>query len=130
MFVRRAALILLLVIVACAAGGWLAMRQALAPFLAPGAADVRVESAGWGARLISYRMPNPEDAWLTTVARRLRGAGWALSDEGYLWGNTERYTTIYTRSSRLWFLRLDERAELLGDRSFAQIKVSYRLTAD
>jgi hypothetical protein len=130
MFIRRAALILLLVVVGCGAGGWLAMRQVLAPFLAPGASDVRVEAVGWGARLISYRMPNPDDAWLTTVARRLRGAGWVLSDEGYLWGNTERYTTIYTRSSRLWFLRLDERAELLGDRSFAQIEVSYRLTTE
>jgi hypothetical protein len=61
------------------------------------------------------------------VARGLRRSGWNLKGDRYAWGDTERYIPTYTRTVRLWFIRLDEQAQLLGTRSEAQITVERRL---
>jgi hypothetical protein len=128
MMLRRfAALSLVLVVVGCAASLWAARSAVTTPFVAPGAAGVVVAEIAPGKRQISYSMPNPDDAWQTAVARRLSLSGWRLAAEHYQWGGTETITAlaIYTRTSRFWFLKIHERAELLGDRGNALIKISY-----
>jgi hypothetical protein len=88
---------------------------------------VQVDMLGAGERLITYEMP-PGAAWLSPVGRRLKLSGWVISDENYQWGTTESYVaTIYVRDTRLWPLRLHERAELSGDNRFANIRVRYVL---
>jgi hypothetical protein len=126
-FRRLAVLSLVLLIVGCAAGLWAARSAVTDPFVAPGAANIVVAEIAPGQRQISYVMPNPDDGWQTAVARRLSISGWRLADDRYQWGGTETITAvaIYTRTSRVWFLEVYERAELLGDRSNALIKISY-----
>jgi hypothetical protein len=127
---RIAILSLMLAIAACSAGAWLAIRGVTDPFVAPGAANVHVSEIEVGERLITYTMPNPDDGWQTAVARRLSLSGWSLEADRWQWGGTE--TTIvlasYIRTSQFWFLTIRERVELLGDRSNAFIKVSYRVS--
>jgi hypothetical protein len=124
---RRVAIVsLLFIVVACGGGVWLVHGQMTAQFLAPGAADIQVAELALGKRQITYRMPNPDDGWQTAVARRLSLSGWRLADRDP-WGGTDEITVLATfvRTSQFWFLELHERAELLGDRTFALIKVSY-----
>ena len=120
---------LILLVVGCAASLWLARNAVTAPFIAPGAADVVVNEVAAGQRQITYTMPNPDDGWQTAVARRLSLSGWSLAAEHYQWGGTETTTTIaiYARTSHLWFLEIHERVELLGDRSSAQLNISYTI---
>jgi hypothetical protein len=127
---RTAILILLLAVAACTAGAWLALRSATNEFVAPGAANVRVIEIGPGQREISYTMPNPADGWQTAVSRRLNRSGWELETNPFQWGGTETITTLasYVRTSHFGFVTIRERAELLGDRSSALIKVSYIFT--
>ena len=126
-FRRLAVMSLVLLIVGCAAGLWAARSAVTAPFVAPGAANIVVAEIAPGQRQISYVMPNPDDGWQTAVARRLSISGWRLASDRYQWGGTETITAvaIYARTSRIWFLEVRERAELIGDRSNALIKVSY-----
>jgi hypothetical protein len=125
MYRRLAILSLLIVIVACGAGVGVSRAAITAPFIAPGAADIQVTEVGPGERLITYRMPNPDDGWLTAVARRLSLEGWALAIDRYAWGNTEKYVSTYERSSRFWVVEIHEQTELLGDRGNALIKIHY-----
>jgi hypothetical protein len=124
---RIAAASLVVAVVACIAAAWAARSLATTPFIASGAADVRVSEIAPGQRRITYAMPNPDDGWQSAVVRRLRLDGWGLAADRYQWGGTETITTlaVYTRTSRLWFLELRERAELRGDRSNAIITISY-----
>jgi len=125
---RRIALLsLLLAVIGCGASAWLAIRSVTGAFIAPGAANVRVAEIGPGRREITYVMPNPDDAWQTAIATRLSLSGWRLDSDRWQWGNTDTTTILaaYIRSSRIWFLTIQERAELLGDRSSALIRVSY-----
>ncbi|MBC8077931.1 MAG: hypothetical protein H7Y32_17775 [Chloroflexales bacterium] len=125
---RKLTLTLILALTLACGGGWLGLGLIASPFLAPGAADVQVTDIAPGERLIVYRMPNPDAAWYTTIARRLANSGWRLPDSRNQWGDTENYVTRYTRNTSIWLLKLHERAELLGDRSNAHIRVTYRLT--
>jgi hypothetical protein len=129
MFRRIALLAPLILIVTCCAGAWLVRDFATAPFIAPGAANVQVTEVAPGLRQITYTMPNPDDGWQTAVARRLSLSGWSLAAEHYQWGGTETTTTIaiYARTSHLWFLEIRERVELLGDRSSAELNISYTI---
>jgi hypothetical protein len=125
---RRIAILgLLLTLVTCGAGTWLALRGATRTFVAPGAANVKVAELGLGRREITYNMPNPDDGWQTAVARRLILSGWDLEADPHQWGGTETITVLssYVRTSRFWFFAIRERAELLGDRSSALIRVQY-----
>lgn len=123
---RIAILTLLALVLACVGGAWAVLRYATDLFVAPGAADVRVAELAPGERAISYRMPNPADGWQTAIARRLDQTGWLPVTDYYAWGDTEKFKTVYRRDTTVWFLKLCERAELLGDRDAANIKVSYR----
>lgn len=127
---RIAILSLIVAVAACGAGAWLAVRGVTGAFIAPGAANVRVAEIGPGQREITYIMPNPDDGWQTAIARRLSLSGWRLDAERWQWGGTETTTVLaaYVRTSRLWFFTIRERAELLGDRSSALIRVSYSFT--
>ncbi len=128
---RRIALLsLLLALIACGAGAWLTLRGMTSPFVAPGAANVKVAEIRPGEREITYTMPNPDDGWQTAVYQRLNLGGWRLETDPFQWGGTETITTLatYVRTSRLWFFTIRERAELLGDRSSARIRVSYSFT--
>jgi hypothetical protein len=127
---RIAILSLLLAAVACGAGAWLTMRGITDTFVAPGAANVRVAEIRPGEREITYTMPNPNDGWQTAVSRRLNLSGWRLETDPFQWGGTETITTLaaYVRTSHFWFFNLRERAELLGNRSSALIRVSYSFT--
>jgi hypothetical protein len=129
MFRRIALLAPLILIGTCCAGAWLVRDFATAPFIAPGAANVRVTEVAPGLRQITYTMPNPDDGWQTAIARRLSLSGWSLAAEHYQWGGTETTTTIaiYARTSHFWFLEIRERVELLGDRSSAQLNISYTI---
>ncbi len=127
---RRAAILsLLITVAACGAGAWAAHELVTAPFIAPGAADVQVSEIGPGERRITYSMPNPDDGWQTAIARRLSLSGWSLAVDRYQWGGTESTTTVavYARTSHIWFFEIRERAELLGDRSSALIRISYAI---
>jgi hypothetical protein len=115
----------LLVLLACGAGAWMLIQPGSNSLVAPGATAVQIDELGVGMRRISYTMANPDDGWQTLVASRLRHDGWDLEDSRYVWGDTERYRPAYTRTLRLWLLRISERAELLGDRATASI-VIYR----
>ena len=127
---RIAILSLLIAVIACAAGTWLAIGRVTAAFVAPGAADIQITEVRAGERLITYRMPNPDDGWQTAIARRLGNSGWQLARDRFQWGGTDEITVLstYTRISQFWFFTIRERAELLGDRSSARIKVSYTIT--
>lgn len=117
----------LVLLLACGAGAWAVVRGVTDAFIAPGAADVRVSQVGLSQRVISYRMPHPEDGWQTAIVRRLNLSGWSLVTDFYQWGDTEKYTPVYQRKSQLWFLKICERAQLVGDRNHAIINVSYRV---
>ena len=110
----------------CGAGVWALDGRATALFVAPGAAGVLVQRASLAERVIAYSMPNPDDGWQTAIARRLSLSGWRVAYRDP-WGGTDETTVLvtYDRTSQFWFLELHERAELLGDRTFALIKVSY-----
>jgi hypothetical protein len=127
MFRRIIILTPLILIVACGGGAWAVREAVTAPFIAPGAADVHVSEIGPGERHITYSMPNPDDGWQTAIARRLSLSGWSLAVDRYQWGGTETTTTVavYARTSHIWFFEVRERAELLGDRSSALIRISY-----
>jgi hypothetical protein len=121
---RRIALIgTLALLVSCGLLSWLAIQPGWEPFIAAGAADLRVEELRPGERRIAYRVTNPEDGWQTTVARQLRWRGWRLEGDRYAWGDTEDYWPAYSRTQQFWFVRLDERAELRGQRDYAEILV-------
>jgi hypothetical protein len=127
---RRVAILSLLIAVAvCGAGAWTIREMVTAPFIAPGAAGVQVSEIAPGERQITYTMPNPDDGWQTAVARRLSLSGWSLAADRYQWGGTEKTIVIaaYTRTSRIWFLDIRERVELLGDRSSALLRISYAI---
>jgi hypothetical protein len=131
MMLRRIAILsLLLAVGACGAGAWLSMRGLTGAFVAPGAANVRVDEIRPGEREITYTMPNPADGWQTAIARRLSFSGWSLDVDRWQWGGTETTTVLatYVRTSHVWIFTIRERAELLGDRSSALIRVSYSLT--
>jgi hypothetical protein len=127
---RIAILCLLLAVVGCGAGGWLAIRGVTGTFVAPGAANVRVAEIRPGEREITYTMPNPADGWQTAIARRLSFSGWILDSDRWQWGGTETTTVLaaYVRTSHFWIFTIRERAELLGDRSSALIRVRYSFT--
>ena len=124
---RIAILSLILAVLACGVGAWATVRRATSAFVAPGAADVQVSEIAPGERVITYRMPNPGDTWQTPVVLRLTASGWRLEADKYQWGGTERTNILatYIRTSQFWFLRIRERAELLGDRTTATINVTY-----
>ena len=131
MMLRRTAILsLLLAVVVCGASAWLTLRSATGTFVAPGAAHVRVVEIRPGEREITYTMPNPNDGWQSAIARRLSLSGWSLDADPWQWGGTETIIVLatYTRTSRFWIFTLRERAELLGDRSSALIRVSYSFT--
>ena len=90
---------------------------------------MQVSEIAPGERWITYVMPNPDTGWQSVVARRLSLSGWSLAADRYQWGGTERTTAVavYGRTTQIWFLEIRERAELLGDRSNALIKISYTL---
>ena len=121
---RIAILSLLLAVVACGARAWLTIRGMT------GAANIRVAEIRPGAREITYTMPNPADGWQTAIARRLSLSGWSLDADRWQWGGTETTTVLaaYVRTSNFWVFTIRERAELLGDRSSALIRVSYSFT--
>ena len=98
--------------------------------MAPGAADVKITELRLGQREITYTMPNPADGWQTAIARRLSLSGWNLDADRWQWGGTETTTILaaYVRTSRFWIFTIRERADLLGDRSTALIRVSYSFT--
>jgi hypothetical protein len=123
MLARIGVVAVLCALLACGAGSWALVQPGSSPFVAPGALAVQVEELGVGTRRISYTMANPDDGWQTRVALRLRHDGWDLEDTRYVWGDTERYRPAYTRTLRVWLLRISERAELLGDRAVASIVV-------
>ena len=127
---RTAILSLLLAIIACGAGTWATIRHVTSAFIAPGAANIHIAEVGPGEREITYMMPNPDDGWQTAIARRLDNSGWQLARDRFQWGGTDEITVLstYTRISQFWFFTIRERAELLGDRSSARIKVSYSIT--
>ena len=127
---RIAILSLLLAVVACGAGAALTLRGVTGAFVAPGAANVRVAEIGPGEREITYVMPNPDDGWQTAIARRLSLSGWSVDADRWQWGGTETTTILatYVRTSRFWIFTIRERADLLGDRSTALIRVSYSFT--
>ena len=127
---RIAILSLLLALTACGAGAVLAIRGATKTFVAPGATDVKIAELGLGRREIAYVMPNPDDGWQTAIARRLSLSGWNLETDPRQWGGTETITVLssYARTSHFWFLTIRERAELLGDRRSALIRVQYSIT--
>ena len=127
---RIAILSLLLAVVACGVGAWLTVRGVTETFVAPGAANVRVAEIGPGQREITYTMPNPDDGWQTAIARRLSLSGWDLETDPHQWGGTDTITVLstYARTSHYWIFTIRERAELLGDRSSALIRVSYSFT--
>jgi hypothetical protein len=128
---RRIAIVsLILAVLACAAGAWATIRYATSEFIAPGAANVQVSEIAPGQRVITYRMANANDTWQTPVELRLRDSGWELEVDKYQWGRTERINVLatYVRTSEFWFLRIRERAELLGDRTTAMINVSYQFS--
>jgi hypothetical protein len=110
----------------CGAGVWALDGRATALFVAPGAAGVLVQRASLAERVIAYSMPNPDDGWQTAIARRLSASGWSISTDFYQWGDTEKFRPIYQRVTRIWLWRLCERAELLGDRAHALVRVRYR----
>ena len=127
MLARRFALLAVTVLVlACAATGWLALRQRDAQFVAPGAYDLQVVQAGLGGRIIRYRMAQPELGWASTIARRLALSGWSVTFDRYAWGDTANYVPAYTRTTQLWLVRVRERAELRGGRDAAEITVTVR----
>jgi len=129
--IRRLAIFcLILTVLACAAGVWTAVHRATAAFIAPGAADVQVSEIAPGQRVITYRMANASDTWQTPVELSLRDSGWELEANRYQWGGTEQINVLatYIRTSGFWFLRIHERAELLGDRTTAMINVSYHFS--
>jgi hypothetical protein len=131
MMLRRIAILsLLLAVVACVAIVWLTIRGVTGTFVAPGAANVRVAEIRPGEREITYTMPNPADGWQTAIAKRLNLSGWDLETDPRQWGGTETITVLstYVRTSRFWIFTIRERAELLGDRSSALIRVSYSFT--
>ncbi|MEN9934397.1 MAG: hypothetical protein RLZZ387_976 [Chloroflexota bacterium] len=114
-----------LLIAALAAGVWLLLQPAASPFVVPGAAEVRVAEVGPGRRQITYTMTRPDDGWQTMVVRGLRRSGWehkALDP----WGETEDFIPTYTRTARVWFIRLDEEVQILGDREHALVNVERR----
>jgi hypothetical protein len=128
---RRIALLsLLLALVACGAGAWVTLRGVTGTFVAPGAANIKVTEIRPGEREITYTMPNPNDGWQTAVGKRLNLSGWRLETDPFQWGGTETITTLasYVRTSHFWFFTIRERAELLGDRSSALIRVRYSFT--
>lgn len=125
---RIAILSLVLAVLACGVGAWATVRRATSAFIAPGAADVQVSEIAPGQRVIAYRMPNPADGWQSAVTRRLLLSGWSLVTDFYQWGDTEKYTPMYQRTSQIWFISVRERAELMGDRNFAIINISYRIS--
>src|SRR5579859_2020818 len=69
----------------CVALFWLSGRALDEPFVAPGAEDVAITQSSLDTRQISYQMPGPDDAWQSTVARRLSNSGWRLS---YVFNNS------------------------------------------
>jgi len=126
---RRIAILgLILAVLACSGGAWATVRRATSAFIAPGAADVRVSEVRPGQRVITYLMPNPADGWQSAITRRLLLSGWSLTTDFYQWGDTEKYTPVYQRTSQIWFIRVRERAELLGDRKFAIIHIKYDIS--
>ena len=127
---RIAILTLLLAVVACGAGAWLTIRGVTGAFVAPGAANLKVAEMGPGQREITYTMPNPADGWQTVIARRLSLSGWNLETDPRQWGGTETITVLstYARTSHFWIFTIRERADLLGDRRSALIRVSYSFT--
>jgi hypothetical protein len=127
MLIRIALVGAVLLLAALAGGVWLLVQPAAGPFVVAGAAEVRVEEMSVGQRRIAYHMTRPDDGWQTMVARGLRRSGWGLKGDRYAWGDTEDYVPTYTRTTRLWFIRLDEQAQLLGTRSEALILVERRL---
>jgi len=130
MFRRIAIVCLLLAAIGCGGSAWLALRGVTGTFIAPGAANVRISEVGPGEREITYVMPNPDDGWQTAIARRLSLSGWRLDADRWQWGGTETTTVLaaYVRTSRFWFFTVQERAELLGNRSSALIRVRYSFT--
>src|SRR5689334_6028499 len=95
---------LLLMLAACCGGGWMASRSSLAPFLVPGATDIRVVALGWNEWQISYHAPNSPAPWSTMVARKLETDHWGSPDSvGY-----GALTRSYTRASSLAFCELWE----------------------
>jgi len=68
----------ILTLSACVAGSWHTARPPLAPFLAPGAADVRVVDVGMWEQRMSYEAPGPPYAWYFTVGRMLEQQHWVL----------------------------------------------------
>jgi hypothetical protein len=124
---RIAIVIVLLILALAGVGVWASARALTAPFVAQGAAEVQIQNNGFGERVITYRMPNPDDGWQTYVARGLASNGWRLTRDGMQWGGTETIRSLgtYTRTTQLWFVTIRERAELQGDRSTARITVYY-----
>jgi hypothetical protein len=120
--------ILALVLLGAGLGVWLLIQPPAAPFIAPSAEGVRVAEQTFGVREISYRVMRPADGWQTQVMQRLRASGWRLAGDRYAWGDTERYIPTYTRVSRVWFVQMEEQAQLLGSREFAIIKLERRMT--
>lgn len=113
----------LVLIGACALGGWAAAQPSANRFLMPGSLDVQITETGVGQRLITYRMANPQDGWLTSTANRLQKEGWDPPTGLYIWGSTELYAAIYTRHVQVWRVIFWEQARLDGDARFAKITV-------
>jgi hypothetical protein len=130
MTARIASMIGLLLLILACVGVWASVRALTSPFIAPGAADVQIRDNAFGERVITYRMPNPDDGWQTSVARRLAANGWNLTRDGTQWGGTETIVSLgtYTKTTQFWFLSFYERAEFQGDRSEARILVQYVVT--
>ncbi len=102
-------------------GGWGAAQGDSSPLVVGGAADLQIEDRRLGERVISYRMPRPEDGWVSAVGRRLKLSGWLLDTASYEWGNTERFVPVYVREQSILNLRISDRVELRGDRERAVI---------
>jgi len=127
---RIAILSLLLAVLVCGVGAWATLRRATSAFIAPGAVDIQVSEMAPGERIITYHMLNAGDTWQTPVVLGLTANGWRLEADKYQWGGTERTNVLatYIRTSEFWFVRIHERAELLGDRTTAMINVSYDIS--
>lgn len=125
---HRALPLATLLLLALGVGAWLLVQPLASPFVAPSAERVQVFEVRAGEREISYRVLRPEEGWQTQVMQRLRQTGWQLARDRYAWGDTEDYVPTYTRVTQMWLVRVDERAQLLGSRDEALVKVERRLS--
>lgn len=118
-------------LLACGSGLALARSAALARFIAPGAADVRVKQQGIGRATITYQAAGDPYAWRDLIARRLDRSGWSGHAYTTFGGSGWSYTVLwYSRELRVGPIAMTEYAVLGGDPDHpnqALIRLSFRM---